>query len=88
MEYTTLLSSAGINSDSAGSRKIRGAPYSFPYAGFVLNGSLGGVDSSGYYWSSTAYGSDYANDLVFDSGVVNADYNNRFLGLSIRCIAP
>ncbi len=32
-EYSTLLSSAGIGGNSAGSTKIRGKPYNFPFAG-------------------------------------------------------
>ncbi len=93
VQYDTLLNSAGISDDKAGSAKIRGAPYNFPYAGGVGNDSLSNVGSGGYYWSSTAYGADYAYSLYFGSNSVNTYWkiplwSGRYYGDSVRCIAP
>ncbi len=87
-EYNTLLSSAGISDDKAGSAKIRGTPYNFPYAGYVYDGSLHNVGSEGLYWSSTADGTGNAYRLYFGSSTVNTYYGNRYRGFSVRCIAP
>ncbi len=86
-EYTTLLTRAGIGNNAAGSTKIRGKPYNFPYAGYVGSGSLNYVGLQGRYWSSTANGTDNAYLLVFDSSLV-VTLNDRYVGLSVRCIAP
>ncbi len=88
-EYSTLLSSAGIGSSSDGRFKIQNAPYDFPSAGLVANGSLKNVSSEGHYWTSTASSSEYACDLRFGSDYVLASTRNyRYFGFSIRCIAP
>ncbi len=99
-EYQDFLTKAGINykhwngsswsgsSSASDSTKIRGAPYNFPYAGFVFDGSLRNVGSEGYYWSSTASGSNNAYRLYFTSSNVNTGTRNRCNGLSVRCIAP
>ncbi len=87
-EYNTLLSSAGISNDKPGSTKIRGTPYNFPYAGRVVSGSLQYVGSWGVYWSSTAGDNNDAYYLYFGSGTVNTYTNGRYIGLSVRCIAP
>ena len=64
--------------------------------GFVLSGyrygsSTGYQGSRGYYWSSAAYSSifnDYAYSLYLSSSsVVPADYNNKYYGFSVRCVA-
>ncbi len=99
-EYQNFLTKAGINyqyyngsswsgsSSASDSTKIRGAPYNFPYAGVVLNGSLQGVGSNGYYWSSTANDSNLAYCLGFNSSNVYTDNRSRYSGFSVRCIAP
>ena len=86
--YTNFTSAAGIANNSAGSTKIRSAPYNFPYAGSVVNGSLNNVGSDGYYWSRTATSSTRAYGLYFNSSdVYPADFNSRYDGFSVRCVA-
>ncbi len=99
-EYESMMKVAKINfkdcksgtcsgsSSASDSTKIRGAPYNFPYAGYVNSGSLNDVGSGGHYWSSTAYGSNRAYDLYFSSNTVDTDYNYRYFGFSVRCITP
>jgi len=62
----------------------------FPYAGVVGDDSLNGVGSYGYYWSRTTFSgsSQFAYHLYFYSSLVNpANYNYRYVGYSIRCVA-
>ena len=69
---------------------MKTAPYNFPYAGNVYNGSLVNVGSVGLYWSRTVYSSDSrdAYGLWFgSSGVRPASGNGRSLGFSVRCVA-
>jgi len=67
---------------------IRSAPYNFPYAGSVDNGSLNNVGSYGRYWSRTAYSTKLAYHLYFVStDVYPASSLSRYLGYSIRCVA-
>ncbi len=87
-EYSNMLSKAGIGNNSTGSTKIRNAPYSFPYAGYVRNGSLRDVGSNGYYWSRTVGNSDSAYRLNFYSSAVVMGNGARYLGFSVRCVAP
>ena len=45
------------------------------------------VDDCGYYWSSSANGSDYAYNVFFTSSSVStADSNNRSSGFSVRLV--
>ncbi len=88
--YTNFTSAAGIANNAAGSTKIRSAPYNFPYAGSVSNGSLNNVGSNGNYWSRTVLsgGSRYAYDLFVNSSYVNPAYGTgRYRGFPIRCVA-
>lgn len=74
-----------INSGLSGSNFMN-SPYYLLRGG--LNGSsLSGAGSSGYYWSSTPYGSSSAYVLYFISGYVDTTYYNRNYGLSVRCVA-
>ena len=74
---------------SLNSTTITQAPYYFNPSGYVYSGSLRGAGGSGYYWSSTAYSSTSgAYYLGFDSGAVNpSNYNYRYDGQSVRCLA-
>ncbi len=86
--YTNFTSAAGIANSSAGSNKIRSAPYNFPYAGRALNSSLNVVGSNGYYWSRTTDSANNAYNLIFGGSYVNpANSYDRYRGLSIRCVA-
>ena len=72
----------------SGSNKIRSAPYNFPYAGFIENGSLKYIGSFGYYWSRTTSSNTGTYDLFFYSSNVDpTDLNARYNGYSIRCVA-
>ncbi len=61
----------------------------FPAAGIYNGTSAAGVNSYGYYWSSTANDSSFAYDLYFySSGSIDpADTRDKCLGFPIRCIA-
>ena len=88
--YTNFTSAAGIANSSAGSNKIRSAPYNFPYAGYVGFGSLNNVGSNGYYWSRTVLSgsSQHAYYLNFNSSyVLPATDDYRYNGFPIRCVA-
>ena len=63
------------------------SPLKLPVAGFrgSSNGSLGGVGSSGYYWSSTV-SSTNSRHLVFLSGAAGMDTDSRAVGFSVRCL--
>ncbi len=82
-----LTSAYGINSDATGATALRNSPMYFIPGGLVNSGNLLSAGSYGYYWSSTAYNSDGAYYLYFNSGgVYPSDYNNRYFGLSVRCL--
>ncbi len=86
--YINFASAAGITNSADGSNKIRSAPYNFPYAGYVYNSTLYNVGIVGYYWSRTAYSSNNAYVLFFNSSYVDPAYNNgRYDGFSVRCVA-
>ena len=71
------------------STTITQAPYYFHPSGNVYSGSLRLAGYKGDYWSSTAYSSaSYAYYLSFRSGDVRpSDYNYRYVGRSVRCLA-
>ena len=58
------------------------------YGGLLNYGQLSLAGSYGYYWSSTPNGSANAYLLNFDSSYVNpSNYNYRYNGYSVRCVA-
>ena len=58
-----------------------------PAAGYRSGSSVYYVDAYGYYWSSSANGSDYAYFVTFFSSSVSPDYNAyRFYGHSVRLV--
>lgn len=60
---------------------------SLPAAGCRdCGGGVGGVGSSGNYWSSTPDGSDYAWYLRFESGGVYVNGSRRCYGRSVRLV--
>ena len=86
--YINFASAAGITNSADGSNKIRSAPYNFPYAGYVDDGSLNGVGFGGYYWSRTAFSAGGAYALWFGSSYVSpVSYSDRYGGFSVRCVA-
>jgi uncharacterized protein (TIGR02145 family) len=59
----------------------------FPAAGYRdCNGSVNSVGSSGYYWSSSSSGSDYAYYLYVNSGKVFMYSYDRCYGHSVRLV--
>lgn len=64
-----------------------GNSISLPAAGYRgCDGSVHGVGSGGFYWSSTPNGSDNAWDLYFDSGSVGMYNDYRCNGFSVRLV--
>ena len=53
----------------------------------ALNGALGNRGVRGNYWSSKESGSSNAWYLYFGSSNVNTDYDTRYYGKSVRCVA-
>ena len=54
---------------------------------YLSNSSLYDAGAYGFYWSSTPYGSNSAYVLLFYSGGIITDFNFRYLGFSVRCVA-
>ena len=72
------------NSSSA----LRSNPVNLTLSGNVDSSSRGLQGSYGYYWSSTVYSDYYAYNLYLaTSSVYPADYNGKYNGFSVRCIA-
>jgi hypothetical protein len=64
--------------------KVNGGTIFLPAAGDAWDGELYYVGSLGYYWSSTPGGEYSAYSLLFYSGGVYADYDDRDDGRSVR----
>ncbi len=100
-EYTTLkhkgAAKRGIwDSDSVTSGYWIGASTDnatggafWPAAGGYINDSVpDGVDTYGYYWSSTANDSSYAYRLIFyNTSMPYLSGYNKYAGFSVRCVA-
>ena len=89
-ESSTQPYYTGTPEGSDASNSIRAYPNDVVYSGGVSSGSVSSRGSYGYYWSSTANSSNYAYVLRLNSSVVNpgTDYLSKYLGRSIRCVAP
>ena len=86
--YNNFLDKTDIANSATGSARLRSDPYNFPYTGFVTNGRLFNIDSSGNHWSRTASSADHTRNLYFDNNHINPSANNgRYYGYSIRCVA-
>ena len=86
--YNNFLDKTDIANSATGSARLRSDPYNFPYTGFVTNGRLFNIDSSGNHWSRTASSADHTSNLYFDNNRINPSANNgRYYGYSIRCVA-
>ena len=61
----------------------------FVRGGSVYPGNfLYSAGGDGYYWSSVGRSSSAAYSLNFDSGGLGpSNYTNRYVGLSLRCVA-
>jgi uncharacterized protein (TIGR02145 family) len=80
-EFQTLYSN--YNSSAL----MQGEP-NFALSGRVFYGSVYNQGSSGDFWSSTVYSANSAYFLNLNSSYVYpANYNNKYIGFSVRCIA-
>jgi uncharacterized protein (TIGR02145 family) len=63
------------------------SPLKWPVAGYrgLSSGSLYGVGTFGYYWSSTVSGAT-SRTLYFDGSGANMNGNDRANGFSVRCL--
>ena len=80
-QFRTLINS-GLSESN-----FMNAPYYLLRGGYLDGSSLYYAGSSGYYWSSTPYGSSFAYHLYFYSGNVLTDIDYRYYGQSVRCVA-
>ena len=71
------------------SNVLRSYPNNFVYSGYVYGSSVLSRGSVGFYWSSSAYGSNGAYGLYFNSGYVTpgTDSTNKYYGRMARCVA-
>ena len=78
----------GSPEGSNASTIFRTYPNNFLYSGYVGGSSVRNRGSYGYYWSKSAYSSNYAYNLDFDSsGVRPSDNYGKSYGSSVRCLA-
>ncbi len=64
--------------------KVNGISLFFAAAGSYYVGSLIGAGDSGYYWSSSPFGSDLVYYLYFYGGDIHTNLNHRYYGYSVR----
>ena len=87
-DYPRLTGIYRISGYPTDATAITQAPLYFSPVGYVTSGSLSFAGGRGYYWSSTADSSDFAYYLYFySSGVSRSDYDGRYDGRSVRCLA-
>ena len=87
-DFYDLTYAYSISSNTAGSTAITQAPLYFSPVGYVGSRSLGDAGRYGEYWFSTAGSSNNACELYFNSGgVYPSNYNSRYIGQSVRCLA-
>ena len=79
----------GTNQSGTTDATLLASPLFFARGGYVSSGSLYYQGSDGRYWSSRAYSSsNNAYDLYFGSSrVYPSNYNDRYYGFSVRCVA-
>ncbi len=77
----------GGNTSEQGSNNWRSFPNNFVYSGGWFGSSAGSRGIYGFYWSSTAYNTDFAYSLYFYSSYVSPTYNYyKYGGYSVRCV--
>ncbi len=86
-QYDNLIKQDGGWDNSQKGRIIGGG--FFQAAGYIIPNSLYNAGTHGQYWSGTAYSSDYASRLQFDSSYVAISFAvlTRSYGYPVRCIA-
>ena len=92
-EYSALLSEYGIGRGPGQNPngELNTAPLYFVRSGYVSPSGhyLGYAGNNGYYWYSRTGSSSYGPNLYFYSTNVDpTDFNPRYDGYSVRCIAP
>ena len=80
------LPTGGFNNSQQSSITSYVDAFSPVYSGCYSNGTLSYAGSSGYWWSTTPYGSNLQYYLYYGSGSLSTSYANKGLGLSVRCI--
>ena len=97
----TVADFAVLNASMNAGSLTTGSTTGYP-AGWQFTGAWSGVfsggwnlgffsqGSDGYYWSSTAYSSTNAGDLLFGSSYVNPGnyYTNKYYSRAVRCVHP
>jgi len=58
-----------------------------PAAGYCTSGGKWYDNTSGYYWSSTAYSKSNAYNFVFDETCRNTSNPSKKMSFSVRCVA-
>ena len=90
--FYNLLNQYGLTSSStSGDDNVVKTPLFFVRSGYATpyDHYLYHAGYSGYYWSSVATSSSYAYNLSFySSNVYSSDGYSRYIGLSVRCVAP
>ena len=78
----------GSPEGSNASIAFRTYPNNFLYSGYVLGSSVPTRGSAGYYWSKSAFGSNYAYALyLLNVLVYPSNGYNKHHGFSVRCLA-
>ena len=72
---------------AAGSTAIRNTPYNFVYGGLFSSGDWSFVSSYGNYWASTQKSNSEGHALIFDASNLYTEYDMKYAGFSVRCIA-
>ena len=95
--FGKLTNAYGITNSAHGSSdaNLLSSPLWFVRAGIVNYNSLNKQGTDGYVWSSRAYSdsrfpsdSSFAHVLDFNSSFADSsDFNIRYVGLSVRCVA-
>ena len=58
------------------------------FSGYYLSGGAGSVGTNGFYWSRSAWSKGVASSLDLNSSAVGPqNYNIKYLGFSVRCLA-
>ena len=71
------------------SAAMQSSPVSFTLSGHRSGSSTDSQGSYGHFWSSTAYDASHVYSLYMTTSGVNAasNYNEKYYGFTIRCLA-
>ncbi len=87
-EFTLLNKAVNGGSTNSPAGLLNTSTFSAVYGGYANSGSLSVQGSTGYYWSSSFYTTNYAHYIGFNSTHVTQSNgnNSKYLGLLVRCI--